>query len=149
MRLAGLRIEAVGQHAAGNCPLQELIALEKVACPGHGACGGQFTANTMALATSFLGLAPMGFNDIPAPDPAKHEVAHACGLRVMELVREGISARTFVTPESVRNAVVAATATTVSSFSPLHAGRKSRTSCRTASSWPTPIAAPSCLWWMA
>jgi dihydroxy-acid dehydratase len=63
--------EAVGAHAAGTIDDAELAAIEKTACPGAGACGGQFTANTMALATTFLGLAPMGANDMPAPDPAK------------------------------------------------------------------------------
>jgi len=112
--------EAVGAHAAGTIDDRALEEIEGEACPGAGACGGQFTANTMALATTFLGLAPVGFNDIPAPDPAKHEVAHACGLRVMELVREGVSARSFVTPESVRNATVAANATAGSTNTVLH-----------------------------
>src|SRR5690606_23585541 len=90
--------EAVGAHAAGKIDDAELESVEADACPGAGACGGQFTANTMALATTFLGLAPVGANDIPAPDPVKLDVARACGVRVMELVRDGISARTFVTP---------------------------------------------------
>ncbi len=112
--------EAVGAHAAGRIDARELEDIEGAACPGAGACGGQFTANTMALATTFLGLAPVGFNDIPAPDPAKREAAYACGIRVMELVREGVSARRFVTPESVRNATVAATATAGSTNTVLH-----------------------------
>ena len=91
--------EAVGAHAAGTIDDRELEEIEGEACPGAGACGGQFTANTMALATTFLGL---------------------CGLRVMELVREGISARRFVTPESVRNATVAANATAGSTNTVLH-----------------------------
>src|SRR5690606_34684563 len=94
--------------------------IEGAAYPSAGACGGQFTANTMALATTFLGLAPVGLNDIPAPDPAKLGAARACGERVMALVREGISARSFVTPQSIRNAAVAATATAGSTNAVLH-----------------------------
>ena len=112
--------EAVGAHAAGKIDAQELEDIEGAACPGAGACGGQFTANTMALATTFLGLAPVGLNDIPAPDPAKLGAARACGERVMALVREGISARSFVTPQSIRNAAVAATATAGSTNAVLH-----------------------------
>ncbi len=112
--------EAVGAHAAGRIDDAELESVEADACPGAGACGGQFTANTMALATTFLGLAPVGANDIPAPDPAKHGVARACGERVMELVKAGISARSFVTPASIRNAAVAATATAGSTNAVLH-----------------------------
>ena len=112
--------EAVGAHAAGKIDDQELEEIEGEACPGAGACGGQFTANTMALTTTFLGLAPMGANDIPAPDPKKHEAAYACGVRVMELVRENTSARSFITPASIRNAAVAATATAGSTNTVLH-----------------------------
>jgi dihydroxy-acid dehydratase len=112
--------EAVGAHAAGKIDDAELGAIEKTACPGAGACGGQFTANTMALATTFLGLAPMGLNDIPAPDPAKRVAARACGERVMSLVRENRSAREFVTADSIRNAAVAVTATAGSTNAILH-----------------------------
>ncbi len=112
--------EAVGAHAAGNLDDAELAAIEKTACPGAGACGGQFTANTMALATSFLGLAPMGLNDIPAPDPAKGEAARRCGELVMQLVHAERSARSFITPESIRNAAVAVTATAGSTNAILH-----------------------------
>ncbi len=112
--------EAVGAHAAGKIDADELEGVEADACPGAGACGGQFTANTMALATQFLGLSPIGANDIPAPDPAKHAVAKACGVRVMELVNQGISARSFVTPDAIRNAAAAATATAGSTNAVLH-----------------------------
>jgi dihydroxy-acid dehydratase len=112
--------EAVGAHAAGRIDDAELAAIEKTACPGAGACGGQFTANTMALATTFLGLAPMGLNDIPAPDPAKADAARACGERVMQLVREQRSARSFVTADALRNAAVAVTATAGSTNAILH-----------------------------
>jgi len=112
--------EAVGAHAAGKIDAQELEDVEGAACPGAGACGGQFTANTMALATQFLGLSPIGANDVPAPDPAKHAVARACGERVMELVAQGITARRFVTPNAIRNAAAAATATAGSTNAVLH-----------------------------
>ncbi len=112
--------EAVGAHAAGSMDDAELLEIEKTACPGAGACGGQFTANTMALATAFLGLAPMGLNDIPAPDPAKRDAARECGKHVMRLVREERSARRFVTAESIRNAAVAVTATAGSTNAILH-----------------------------
>ena len=112
--------EAVGAHAAGRIDDAELKAVESAACPGAGACGGQFTANTMALATTFLGLAPVGLNDIPAPDPAKLAAARACGETVMDLLRRNVSARSFVTPQSIRNAAVAATATAGSTNAVLH-----------------------------
>jgi dihydroxy-acid dehydratase len=112
--------EAVGAHAAGRIDDAELDAIEKTACPGAGACGGQFTANTMALATTFLGLAPMGLNDIPAPDPAKADAAYACGERVMALVQEGRSARDFIDATAIRNAAVAVTATAGSTNAILH-----------------------------
>lgn len=112
--------EAVGAHAAGKIDDTELKAIESTACPGAGACGGQFTANTMALATTFLGLAPMGLNDIPAVDPKKTDAAYACGERVMELFRSNTSARSFVTRDAIRNAAVAATATAGSTNTVLH-----------------------------
>ncbi|MGQ0801564.1 MAG: dihydroxy-acid dehydratase [Pseudomarimonas sp.] len=112
--------EAVGAHAAGRIDDAELEAIEKTACPGAGACGGQFTANTMALATTFLGLAPMGLNDIPATDPAKLDAARACGVRVMGLVRDNISARSFISFDAIRNAATAVTATAGSTNAVLH-----------------------------
>ena len=112
--------EAVGAHAAGKIDDDELAAIEKTACPGAGACGGQFTANTMALASTFLGLAPMGLNDIPAPDPAKKPAARWCGERAVQMVKAGISARQFISAESIRNAAVAVTATAGSTNAILH-----------------------------
>jgi dihydroxy-acid dehydratase len=112
--------EAVGAHAAGRIDDAELSAIEHTACPGAGACGGQFTANTMALATSFLGIAPMAGNDIPATDPAKLQAAHDCGQRVMQLLREGRSVRSFLSREAIRNAAVAVTATAGSTNAILH-----------------------------
>jgi len=112
--------EAVGAHAAGKISDAELLAIEEQACPGAGACGGQFTANTMALALSFLGLSPMGLNDIPATDANKRAAARQCGAIVLQLLAAGQSARRFVTAESLRNAAVAVTATAGSTNAILH-----------------------------
>ena len=113
--------EAVGQYAAGKCPRTELIALEKVACPGHGACGGQFTANTMAMVMTFLGLSPMGLNDIPAPAPEKRDAAEACGEQVMRLfASQGPLPREIITADSLRNAARAVSATAGSTNAALH-----------------------------
>jgi dihydroxy-acid dehydratase len=112
--------EAVGAHAAGKIDDAELAEIEGEACPGAGACGGQFTANTMALALTTLGLSPMGVNDIPALHPDKARAVFDCGQRVVEQVREGQSARTMVTVESLRNAATVTTATAGSTNSVLH-----------------------------
>src|SRR5580765_254132 len=82
--------EAVGANAAGRMSDEELCTLESAACPGAGACGGQFTANTMAIATEFLGIAALGSGSVPANDPAKAGVAREAGERVMALVRSGL-----------------------------------------------------------
>jgi len=112
--------EAVGAHAAGRIGDQELTEIEKEACPGVGACGGQFTANTMALALTALGLSPMGVNDIPAVHPDKIEAMRACGRRVVEQVREGQSPRSLVSLDSLRNAATLVTATAGSTNAVLH-----------------------------
>ncbi len=103
--------EAVGQHAAGNCPLKDLIALEKVACPGHGACGGQYTANTMACVGEAIGLSLPNSNMMPAPYANRAEIAVAAGQQVMELLAKNIRPRDICTREAFENAarVVAAT----------------------------------------
>src|ERR671918_878838 len=82
--------EAAGAHAAGTIRDARLHDLENHACPGSGACGGQFTANTMAIAFEFLGISPMGFNGVPAMDPRKDEVAFQCGHMVVELLRRDL-----------------------------------------------------------
>src|SRR5437899_3239640 len=79
--------EAVGAHAAGKMSDEDLLALENAACPGAGACGGQYTANTMALALEFLGLSPLGTASVPATHPLKDEVGFHCGQLVMDLLR--------------------------------------------------------------
>ncbi|PHR62626.1 MAG: dihydroxy-acid dehydratase [Robiginitomaculum sp.] len=112
--------EAVGAEAAGNMTEQELGEIERAACPGAGACGGQFTANTMAMAMSMLGLSPMGANDIPAIHPDKNAAAAACGQRIVELVRDDVCARQFVSRQSIENAALAASASGGSTNAILH-----------------------------
>jgi len=112
--------EAVGQHSSGNCPLSELIALEKVACPGHGACGGQFTANTMACVGEAIGLSLPGSNGAPAPYRSREEVARAAGRQVMELLAKNIHPRDIVTRKALENAAVVVAATGGSTNAALH-----------------------------
>ncbi|MFA6115132.1 MAG: dihydroxy-acid dehydratase [Sphingomonas sp.] len=103
--------EAVGQHAAGNCPLKDLTELEKVACPGHGACGGQYTANTMACVGEAIGLSLPNSNMVPAPYTTREQIAVAAGAQVMELLAANIRPRDICTREAFINAarIVAAT----------------------------------------
>jgi dihydroxy-acid dehydratase len=112
--------EAVGAHSAGTIGDSELQAVETAACPGAGACGGQFTANTMALAMSFLGLSPVGLNDIPAVHPDKAQAAFDAGRLALEALRAGRNARSLITAESLHNAAVAGTATAGSTNLVLH-----------------------------
>ncbi|WP_439632758.1 dihydroxy-acid dehydratase [Glycocaulis sp.] len=112
--------EAVGACAAGKISEDELGEVERQACPGAGACGGQFTANTMALALTVLGLSPMGLNDIPATDPRKPDAARRAGELVVEAFREGRNARQYVTPQSLKNAAAAVSATAGSTNAVLH-----------------------------
>ncbi len=112
--------EAVGAHSAGRINDAELDALERVACPGAGACGGQFTANTMAMVLTFLGLSPLQLNDIPALHADKNAAAHRCGALVMAMLARGQSARAMITPASLRNAARAVAATAGSTNAVLH-----------------------------
>lgn len=112
--------EAVGAHANGDISDAELNQIERTACPGAGACGGQFTANTMAMALSFLGLAPMGAGDPPATDDDKAGEARRCGSLAAKLAREGTNARHFVTDTSLRNAARAVVASGGSTNAVLH-----------------------------
>ncbi len=112
--------EAVGACAAGTMTEKELHDLEDVACPGAGACGGQFTANTMSTAMTLLGISPMGANDIPALDERKGPVAFRCGELVMKLVNEGVSARQIITRTALLNAIVSLAATAGSTNAVLH-----------------------------
>lgn len=112
--------EAVGHHAAGNCPLKELIALEKVACPGHGACGGQYTANTMACVGEAIGLSLPNSNMVPAPYQSRAEIAVAAGEQVMELLARGIRPRDICTRTAFENAARVVAATGGSTNAALH-----------------------------
>src|SRR5438105_2383493 len=103
--------EAVGAHAAGRMSDADLCEIETHACPGAGACGGQFTANTMATACEFLGLAAMGSGDVPAVDAAKNSVAERAGELVMDVLRRGLRPSQIVTRESLENAIAAVAAT--------------------------------------
>lgn len=112
--------EAVGQHAAGNCPLQELIALEKVACPGHGACGGQFTANTMACVGEAIGLSLPNSNMSPAPYKSREDIARAAGRQVMNLLEINLRPRDICTKAAFENAARVVAATGGSTNAALH-----------------------------
>ena len=112
--------EAVGQHAAGNCPLQDLTALEKVACPGHGACGGQFTANTMACVGEAIGLSLPNSNMAPAPYASREEIAIAAGRQVMTLLERNIRPRDICTRAAFENAARVVAATGGSTNAALH-----------------------------
>jgi dihydroxy-acid dehydratase len=105
--LLGDVMEAVGAHAAGKLSAQELDEMERVACPGAGACGGQYTANTMAMALEAMGLSPAGFNSIPAVASAKAEAARASGAILMDALREMRTFSRIVTGASLRNAIAA------------------------------------------
>jgi len=112
--------EAVGAHAAGRISLQTLRQIEESACPGAGACGGQFTANTMALATEVLGLAPVGYATIPAEDARKDEASRAAGALVMELLRRSARPRATVGRSSFENAIATVAASGGSTNAVLH-----------------------------
>ena len=112
--------EAVGAHSAGTIDDAELKEVELAACPGAGACGGQFTANTMALAMTFLGLSPVGLNDVPAVHPDKAEASAEAGRELVRAVFAGRNARSLITPTSLRNAAVAGSATAGSTNLVLH-----------------------------
>ena len=112
--------EAVGACAAGKMTQAELGELEDRACPGAGACGGQFTANTMATAITFLGISPMGVNEIPATDPRKERAAFACGQTVMKLLSADLRPRQIITNASLQNAIASVAATGGSTNAVLH-----------------------------
>ncbi len=112
--------EAVGAHASGKMTDAELCDLEDHACPGAGACGGQFTANTMAMATEFLGISAMGSAGVPAVADDKHAVARTVGEMVMELVRRDIRPRQIITRASLENAIASVAASGGSTNAVLH-----------------------------
>jgi len=112
--------EAIGAHARGNMSDSQLKSLEISACPGAGACGGQFTANTMALVCEFLGIAPMGLSSVPATDPAKAAAGRRAGELVMDLLRKNVTPSKIITKSAVENAIVGVAATGGSTNSVLH-----------------------------
>jgi dihydroxy-acid dehydratase len=112
--------EAVGAAAAGRMSNADVHELENVACPGAGACGGQFTANTMATVLEFLGISPGGLNDIPATDPAKKDAAYESGRIAMRLVRDDARPSQVMTREALENAVAAVAATGGSTNAVMH-----------------------------
>jgi len=112
--------EAVGANAAGRISDDELLAIENAACPGPGACGGQYTANTMATVMEIIGLSPMGLNGIPQVDARKHEAARQCGRIVMDAVRNNLRPRDIVTRAAIENAIASVAASGGSTNAVLH-----------------------------
>jgi dihydroxy-acid dehydratase len=112
--------EGVGANAAGRMSDQDLKELEDRVCPGAGACGGQFTANTMAMALEFLGLSPMGTASVAATDPAKDTVAFEVGKLVMDLLRRGIRPSAIATSAAYENAIAGVAASGGSTNAVLH-----------------------------
>ena len=112
--------EGVGAHAAGKMTAVQLEELEASACPGSGACGGQYTANTMALALEVLGLSPVGYATIPAEDPRKDDATRAAGALVVQLLRDGRRPLERLTRTSFENAIAAVAATGGSTNAVLH-----------------------------
>jgi dihydroxy-acid dehydratase len=112
--------EAVGAHAAGRMTDKELKTLEDTACPGAGACGGQFTANTMAIVCEALGMASLGSGSVPALDPRKPEVARGVGEQVVQLVKSKTKPRSIITRRAIENAIAVVAATGGSTNAVLH-----------------------------
>lgn len=112
--------EAVGAYSRGKITAEQLRALESSACPGAGACGGQYTANTMATAFEAMGISPAGSSSVPAVDPKKDQLAFRCGELVMELLRRDIRPSQIITRKSIENAIAAVCATGGSTNAVLH-----------------------------
>ncbi len=112
--------EAVGANAAGRMSDTELLAIENVACPGPGACGGQYTANTMATVMEIIGLSPMGVNAIPQVDERKHDAARFCGEVILNAVRTNLRPLDIVTREAIDNAIASVAASGGSTNAVLH-----------------------------
>jgi dihydroxy-acid dehydratase len=112
--------EAVGANAAGKITDKELHDLEDVACPGAGACGGQYTANNMSTVMEMIGMSPMGFNSVPAMDPLKDKISFDCGKVVMNVLQKGIKPRDILTRDAFENAIASVAATGGSTNSVLH-----------------------------
>jgi dihydroxy-acid dehydratase len=112
--------EAVGAHGAGRIDDDELHDIECAACPGAGACGGQFTANTMAMAFEVLGISPLGSSSVPALDPMKRDIARACGRHAVHLVQDDVRPRHIITRTAIENAIAAVVASGGSTNAVLH-----------------------------
>ncbi|HEV7219750.1 MAG TPA: dihydroxy-acid dehydratase [Terriglobales bacterium] len=112
--------EAIGANAAGKITDADLHELENVACPGAGACGGQYTANTMSTVMEMIGLSPMGFNSVPAMDPKKDEVAFRCGEVVVNLLKNSVLPKDILTRPAFENAIAGVAASGGSTNSVLH-----------------------------
>jgi dihydroxy-acid dehydratase len=112
--------EAIGANVAGKISDSELKELEDVACPGAGACGGQYTANTMSTVMEMIGLSPMGFNSVPAMDAQKDQISFDCGKIVMNVLQKGLKPRDILTREAFENAIASVAATGGSTNSVLH-----------------------------
>jgi dihydroxy-acid dehydratase len=121
--------EAPGAYATGKMSEKDVCELENVACPGAGACGGQFTANTMATAITFLGMSPMGANEIPAVHPSKAQAAIDCGKTVLDLLKRDIRPKQIITIASLRNAIASVMATGGSTNAVLHLLAIARDAC--------------------
>jgi dihydroxy-acid dehydratase len=112
--------EAVGMHARGGMTDAQLRSLEGAACPGAGACGGQFTANTMALVCEFLGIAPMGLSSVPATNAGKASAGHRAGELVVDLLRRDVTPSKIITKAAIENAITGVAATGGSTNAVLH-----------------------------
>src|ERR1700686_2055112 len=112
--------EAIGANAAGKITDSDLHELENVACPGSGACGGHYTANTMSNVMEMIGLSPMGFNSVPAMDPQKDDIAFRCGEVVLNLLKNGTLPKDILTRPAFENAIAGVAATGGSTNSVLH-----------------------------
>jgi len=112
--------EAIGANAAGKMSDSDLTELENVACPGAGACGGQYTANTMSTVMEMLGLSPMGYNSVPAMDPHKDEIAFRCGELALDLLKRGARIKDILTGDALENAIASVAASGGSTNSVLH-----------------------------
>ena len=98
----------------------DLTELENVACPGAGACGGQYTANTMSTVMEMIGLSPMGYNSVPAMDPHKDEIAFRCGQLALDLLKRGVKIKDILTRDALENAIASVAASGGSTNSVLH-----------------------------
>jgi dihydroxy-acid dehydratase len=112
--------EAIGAYSSGRISAEELHEIESVACPGPGACGGQFTANTLAMAAEVMGISPMGMNDIPAMDEGKDAVSFDAGKLILQMIENDLRPSKIITKQSLENAIASATASGGSTNAVLH-----------------------------